>query len=98
MRNLATFAFLAALFATAGHSAIAMDSMMSGSMSSMPKCRMGDKMVGVNTMTKMYLTQDQLKSKMAGMSMAKQHEMMMKNHVKMMCKSKADAMGGKMMH
>ena len=74
----------------------AMDSMQS-SMMMMPKCATGDPVVGVNTMTKKYMTHDQMKMKMAGMSDSQMHAMMMKTHVKMMCKSKADAMGGTMM-
>jgi hypothetical protein len=43
------------------------------------------------------MTHDQMKAKMAGMSQSQMHDMMMKNHVKMMCASQAKAMGGKMM-
>ncbi len=73
----------------------AMDSMQSSMM--MPKCATGDPVVGVNMMTKKYMTYDQMKMKMAGMSDSQMHAMMMKNQVKMMCKSKANAMGGTMM-
>ncbi len=73
----------------------AMDSMHSSMM--MTKCATGDPDVGLNTMTKKYMSHDQMKMKVAGMSDSQMHAMMMKNHVKMMCKSKADAMGGTMM-
>ncbi len=61
----------------------------------MPKCAAGDPVVGVNMNSKMYMTGDQMKAKSAGMSSAQKQAMMQKNHVKMMCKSKADAMGMK---
>ena len=69
---------------------------MHGSMMK-PTCATGDPVVGVNTSTKMYMTHDQMKAKMSGMSHDQIHAMMMKHHVKMMCKSQADAMGAKMM-
>jgi hypothetical protein len=70
----------------------------SGSMmSSMPKCASGDSVVGVNMTTKMYMTQSEMKSKMAGMTTAQKEAAMKKNNVKMMCKSQATAMGAKMM-
>jgi hypothetical protein len=69
----------------------------SGSMMTMPKCASGDSVVGVNMTTKMYMTQSQMKTKMAGMSMAQKEAMMKKSNVKMMCKSQATAMGAKMM-
>ena len=74
----------------------------SGSMSTSqtmmkPSCKSGDPVVGMNTQTKMYMTHDQMKAKMAGMSKDQMHAAMQKNHVKLMCKSQADAMGAKMM-
>ncbi len=84
----------AASMILAAQSAFAMDS-MHGSM--MPKCAAGDPVVGVNMKTKMYMMHEQMKMKMAGMSKAKMNQMMMQNHVKMMCKSKATMMGAKMM-
>jgi len=69
----------------------------SGSMMTMPKCASGDPVVGVNMTTKMYMTQTQMKAKMAGMTMDQKQAMMKKNNVKMMCKSQATAMGAKMM-
>jgi len=72
-----------------------MDSMQ-GSMMMKPSCSAGDPVVGVNTMKMMYMSHDQMKMKMAGMSDSQAHAMMMKNHVKLMCKSKAMAMGAKM--
>lgn len=69
----------------------------SGSMMTMPKCASGDPVVGVNMTTKTYMTQTQMKTKMAGMTMAQKEAMMKKNNVKMMCKSQATAMGAKMM-
>ena len=75
-------------------------SMQSGSMASsmaMPKCASGDSVVGVNTMTKMYMTQAQMQAKSTGMTPSQKAAMMSKNHVKLMCKSQAVSMGAKMM-
>lgn len=72
-------------------------SSMSSSMAAMPKCASGDPVVGVNMTTKMYMTQSQMMAKSAGMTSAQKQAMMTKNHVKMMCKSQATAMGAKMM-
>lgn len=75
-------------------------SMQSGSMSSsmaMPKCASGDPVVGVNTSTKMYMTQAQMQAKSAGMTPSQKTAMMQQNHVKLMCKSQATAMGAKAM-
>jgi hypothetical protein len=69
----------------------------SSSMMMMPKCASGDTVVGVNMTTKMYMTEAQMKSKMAGMTADQKQAMMKKNNVKMMCKSQATAMGAKMM-
>jgi hypothetical protein len=70
----------------------------SGSMMpAMPTCAAPDSVVGVNMTTKMYMTQAQMKTKMAGMTMAQKQAAMKKNNVKMMCKSQATAMGAKMM-
>jgi hypothetical protein len=70
---------------------------MSSSMSSMPKCPVSDPVVGVNMNTKMYMTKSQMMAKSAGMTAAEKQAMMTKNHVKMMCKSQATAMGAKEM-
>ena len=96
MKTLVVSALSAAvlLFATAGPS-LAMDS-MHGSMM-MPACAAGDPVVGVNTMKMMYMSHDEMKMKTAGMSASQKSAMMMKNHMKMMCKSKAMSMGAKMM-
>ncbi len=67
------------------------------SMMAMPKCASGDPVVGVNMTSKMYMTEAQMKAKAAGMTPAQKKAMMMKNHVKLMCKSQANAMGAKMM-
>ena len=69
-------------------------SMQSGAMTK-PTCKTGDPVVGVNTQTKMYMTSDQLKAKMSGMSPQQKQSAMQKHHVKLMCKSDADAMGAK---
>jgi len=95
MKTLVWSAFATALFAVSVQSAGAMDSMHSSMM--MPKCAAGDSVVGVNTMSKMYMTHDQMKMKMAGMSRSQMHTMMMKKHVKLMCMSAANTMGAKMM-
>ncbi|HEX3370736.1 MAG TPA: hypothetical protein VGI19_10925 [Candidatus Cybelea sp.] len=67
------------------------------SMPAMPKCAAGDSVVGVNMNTKMYMTKSQMMAKSAGMSQSQKQAMMAKNHVKMMCKSQATAMGAKPM-
>jgi len=90
-------AFALALLAFSGQPVRAMDSMQS-SMMMMPTCASGDPVVGMNMMSKMYMTHDQMKMKMAGMSDSQMHAMMMKNHVKMVCMSKAKMMGARMMH
>lgn len=69
----------------------------SAPMMAMPKCASGDPVVGVNMTTKMYMTAAQMKTKMAGMTADQKQAMMQKHNVKMMCKSKADAMGATMM-
>ncbi|HKU81678.1 MAG TPA: hypothetical protein VJP76_05865 [Candidatus Tumulicola sp.] len=61
----------------------------------MPTCPSTDPVVGVNTTTKMYMTQAQMKAKSAGMTPAQKKAMMEKNHVKLMCKSAAVKMGAK---
>lgn len=61
----------------------------------MPTCPSTDPVVGVNTTTKMYMTQAQMKAKSAGMTPAQKQAMMTKNHVKLMCKSAAVKMGAK---
>lgn len=83
---------LAGLILTA-NVALAQSSMMS----SMPKCAAGDSVVGVNTSTKMYMTGPQMKAASANMTPEQKQAMMQKNHVKMMCKSAATAMGAKPM-
>jgi hypothetical protein len=93
-----TFLFSAlavALLAAGSQSASAAHTMHSGMV--MPKCSSSDPVVGVNMMSKMYMTHAQMKTKMAGMSNSKMHMMFMKNHVKLMCTSKAKAMGAKKM-
>ena len=95
MKTLVYSAFAVCLLLVSGQTAGAMDK-MHGSMM-MPACAAGDPVVGVNMMNHMYLTHDQMKMKMAGMSESKQMAMMKQNHVKMMCMSKAKAMGAKMM-
>jgi hypothetical protein len=98
MKKLGIVTFAAILLAVSSAPSFAASSGMHGSMmQKMPSCKAGDPMVGVNMKTKMYMTHDQMKAKMAGMSKDKMHMMMTKNHVKLMCKSQADSMGGKMM-
>jgi hypothetical protein len=89
-------ALFAAILTVAVHgTGVAMDAMQGSMMK--PSCMAGDPVVGVNTMKMTYMSHDQMKMKMAGMSDSQMHAMMMKNHVKLMCKSKAMAMGAKMM-
>ena len=75
-----------------GISVVSAQSMMHGSMM-MPHCASGDPVVMVNMKDKMFSMAD--KSHMMHGTMDK--SMMMKNHMSMMCKSKAVAMGGHMM-
>lgn len=96
MHKLASSILLASIFALGFQSAPARAESMS-STAMMPSCPASDPAVGVNMTTKMYMTAAQMKAKSAGMTMAQKQAMMKKNNVKMMCKSKADAMGAKMM-
>jgi hypothetical protein len=78
--------------------ASAQSSMQSSSMmSSMPKCAAGDSVVAVNTANKTYMTMAQVKVASANLTPTQKQAMMAKNHVKLMCKSQATAMGAKMM-
>ncbi len=95
MRNIVASVFAAALLALVSQSSYAMNTMHHSMM--MPTCAAGDPVVGVNTMTHMYMSHSQMKAKMAGMSPTQMHTMMMTHHVTLMCKSKADAAGDKMM-
>ncbi len=106
-RILPTLSLTAALIMGAASSAFAQTAMSGSSMHHsmmMPHCSSGNPVVMVNTKDKTYSMAD--KSHMAmmhksGMMMHKSgmtdKEMMMKNHMSMMCKSKADAMGAHMM-
>lgn len=76
---------------------LAQSSMSSSMSSAMPHCAASDPVVGVNMNTKMYMTRSQMMAKTSGMTAAQKQAMMEKNHVKMMCKSQATAMGAKMM-
>lgn len=91
MKTLIALAFAGALFQASCPPSIAQGMMM------MPSCAAGDPVVGVNTKTKMYMSKSQMKMHMMGMSADQKMMMMKKHHIKMMCKSKADAMGGMMM-
>ena len=93
MRNATAILFCAGLLASAGQAGFADTAMMPA----MPKCAAGDPVVGVNPATKMYMTQAQMQAKSAGLTPAQKQAMMQKSHVKLMCKSQADAMGAKMM-
>jgi hypothetical protein len=96
MKAFALSLFATAIFALASQSSQAMDSMHSSIV--MPTCANGDQVVGMNTMSKIYMTHDQMKMKMAGMSDSQMSAMMKKNRVKMVCMSKAKATGARMMH
>ena len=98
MKTLFATGLIATLLTFTVGAASAMDSMdsMHSSMM-MPKCASGDPLVGVNTVNKTYMTHDQMKMKMAGMSDSQMHGMMMKHHMTMMCMSKAKSMGASMM-
>jgi len=100
MKNVSALMLTSALLFAVSAPGLAqsMNNMKSAPSSMMtPKCAAGDPMVGVNMNTKMYMTRGQMKMKMSGMSKSKQDQMMMRNHVKMMCELKAQAMGAKMM-
>jgi hypothetical protein len=75
----------------------AMPDMKTPAMSAMPACPANDPAVGVNTATKMYMTQAQMKAHTAGMTADQKAAMMKSHHVTMMCQSKAEAMGAKAM-
>ena len=70
---------------------------MHAAMMMKPSCATGDPVVGVDSKSKTYMSHDQMKTKMAGTSDSQMQAMMMKQHVTMMCRSKAMAMGAKMM-
>ena len=95
MKTLVAFAFAGALLSLACRPSFA-DTMMHGSMM-MPTCAAGDPVVGVNKMTKMYMSKNQMKMHTMGMSMEQKQMMMKKNHMTMMCKSGAVAMGARKM-
>jgi hypothetical protein len=76
---------------------LAQSSMSSSMSAAMPHCAANDPVVGVNMNTKMYMTKSQMMAKTSGMTAAQKQAMMAKNHMKMMCKSQATAMGAKMM-
>ena len=101
MKSLAGLVVAIGLVVASAQTALAQTgSMQSGAMSSsmaMPKCASGDSVVGVNTQTKMYMTQSQMQAKSAGMTASQKAAMMQQHHVKMMCKSQATAMGAKPM-
>ena len=90
MKALIALAFAGALFQASCPPSLAQGMMM-------PSCAAGDPVVGVNTKTKMYMSKGQMKMHMMGMTTGQKMMMMKKNHIKMMCKSRADAMGGMMM-
>ena len=93
------FLFFIGLTLSAAHAQSTGGSMQSagGSGMTMPTCKAGDPVVGVNTQTKMYMTRSQMQSRMGGMSPAQRQTTMQKHHVKLMCKSDAEAMGAKPM-
>ncbi len=88
------FIFACLLLTTISTTAQTMQS-SGGSMMQKPQCKTGDPVVAVNTQKKMYMTADQVKAKMSGMSQEQKQMAMQKKHVKWMCKSDADAMGAK---
>ncbi len=95
MNKFLTFVFSLAILAGFGTQSFAMDS-MHGSMMTMPKCAAGDQVVDVNMKTKMYMMHDKMHMGM-GMKKNRMRNDMMMHNMKMMCKSKADSMGAKMM-
>ncbi len=85
MKKLAYVVFGLSIIASAGTPAFAQDRIMGGAMQIVPKCNLGDPVVAVDMKTKMYMLHD------------KMHHHVTLNNTKMMCKSKADAMGARMM-
>ncbi len=104
-RILTTLSLSTALIVGAATSAFAQStmrpSMMHGSMMRhsmmMPRCSSGDPVVMVNSQAKTYSMSDKSHMMMMHKSGMMNKNMMMKNHMSMMCKSKADAMGAHMM-
>jgi hypothetical protein len=68
-----------------------------GGSATMPSCSSGDPVVAMNMKTKMYRTEAQLKTKYPNSTPEQMSTMMKAHDAQWMCKSKADAMGGKMM-
>ena len=93
MKNAITLVFSLAILAGVGTQGFAMSNMR-GSMMTMPKCSAGDQVVDVNMKTKMYVMHDKMHM---GMKKNSMHKGMMMDNMKLMCKSKADSMGAKMM-
>lgn len=97
MKHCASLAVLIVMLAgTALPGSALSKSMHSSMMASAPKCATGDAIVGVNMMSKTYMTHAQMKAAAKGMTDAQVHSMMSKNHMKMMCQSTATHMGAKM--
>ncbi len=95
--NTALLAAAVLAFTTSAALAQTAPSSMAPNAMAKPSCAAGDPMVGVNMNTKMYMTAAQMQAKSAGLTPDQKQAMMKKNNVQMMCKSKADAMGAKMM-
>jgi len=102
MNKLAAFIFSMTIVATAGTAGLAMSHMNGGAMM-MPKCSAGDPAVTVNMKNKMYMMGDKMHTGMSdsmGTHMGAKSNMMhkdkMMSNMRMMCKSKADAMGAHM--
>ncbi len=99
-RILTTLSLTTALVMGAASSALAQSamhgSMMHGSMMHMPQCASGDPVVMVDSKDKTYSMADKSHLMMHN-SGTMDKSMMMKSHMSMMCKSKADAMGAHMM-
>lgn len=94
MKSVAISVLAAVALAVAGQPAQAQS--MHGSMA-MPACGGGDAVVGMNTTTRVYMTHDQMKARTAGMSDGQVHAMMTNDHIRLVCMSRAKAMGGRMM-
>jgi len=94
MKNAVMFCFISALILSLVQSVHAQST--SSSMA-MPACGASDPVVAMNMKTKMYRTQAQIQQKYPNESPEKMTAMMKAHNAQWMCKSKADAMGGKMM-
>lgn len=97
MKKLAGVVLGLAVIASAGTSVLAQNRITGGAMEIVPKCKLGDPVVAVDMKTKMYMLHDKMHMGSAMERPVPMHHHIRLNNMKMMCKSKADAMGARMM-